>query len=175
MKCSWSHKKLEPVRKIWVNEWALFKFLKLWMPEDFLMFTCSADLLNWFFDIAFPSSVNAIWWLLKGEHYTPDIIPSEVDVSCVLVLAHASWLGPKQNKRNIYLRADDKRCRQSVYFVARCAMNFLDDSRKFIGYFHLQWQIYEWKRTRCTRVPTAGRAYIRDKHFLLGIEGNGKP
>ena len=43
---------------------------------------------------------------------TPLIIRSKVDVSCLMVLDHARWLGPKQNTRNIYFRADEKRCNQ---------------------------------------------------------------
>ena len=47
----------------------------------------------------------------KLQQHTPFIIRSEVGgVSCILVLDHARWLGPKQITRNIYLRADEKRC-----------------------------------------------------------------
>ena len=48
----------------------------------------------------------------QSKESTPFIICLEVEVSCVLVWAHAHWLGQKQNTQNLYLQADDKRCRE---------------------------------------------------------------
>ena len=47
----------------------------------------------------------------QNRRFTPFIIRLEVEVWCVLVWDHAHRLGKKLNTRDLYLQADDKRCR----------------------------------------------------------------
>ena len=55
---------------------------------------------------------------------TPLIIRSEVDVSCVLLWTQPVCMVQNQNTRNIYLKADDKRCRDPDSWVGA---RLLDD------------------------------------------------
>ena len=54
--------------------------------------------------------------------YTPFIIRLEVEASSVLVWDNAYWQGQKQNTRNLYLQADDKRCMWMLESIMKIAI-----------------------------------------------------